>query len=116
MKCNEWARIETHTNKSGSKTYKNVHLLNQPPDWPIPDDAVRCGGRIIARVFARDDPYFGGTSAELVVEYERERCRAPISAGFPTEAFPHFNSALPNKYNISEWLTEQVANMLEEEV
>jgi hypothetical protein len=42
-----------------------------------------CKGQIKARVYAVDEPYYGGTSARLEVEFYCEKCKIPVE-GLPS--------------------------------
>lgn len=54
--------------------------------WPVYDGAIQpsyqyknaCFGRVTATLKAVDEPYFGGTSAELHIEWTCSRCTMPF--------------------------------------
>ena len=58
-----------------------------------------CEGKIIAEVRAEDEPYYGGTSANLVVNFTCDRCGCT------------YFKDLPNESSISEFLTNVVENL-----
>lgn len=123
MRCRAWLQITEKTDKKGrtrttlrqvSDDYLRRYPLRAPgeKDWdgksyqyvklgnPIPSGAELCGGNIIATVRAIDEPYFGGSSAELEVHLECDRCKNTF----------HGDDA-PNKYNISALVTKFVRDM-----
>lgn len=51
-----------------------------------------CDGKITVEIKAVDEPYYGGSSAMLEVNYKCDKCE-----------FPYYES-LPNQYNINEFM------------
>ena len=117
MKCNALIKVETRTRKGSGKEYEKVLLALTPKqaEWFFHDDQRRlflpkqfrdvnpetlvvCGGKIDANVRAISDPDWGG-AAELEVNYKCLRCKIKL--------FEELD--LPTDYNLSEWLTEQIA-------
>lgn len=58
-----------------------------------------CDGDVVVKILAVDEPYFGGSSAKLSVEFKCKKCGCT-----------HY-SELPNEYNINEWLNKILKEM-----
>lgn len=117
MRCNAWSAYGWSSQKSldrgarGKKlgTMSDEHiaaLFGEYSDYAISvgeaviGELVQCpGGQIIAHVLAAEEPYLGGTNAELRVSY---RCKECGHSYYPE---------LPDAYNISEFLTEAIERM-----
>ena len=106
MKCNCWVLPHaTNKNKAKLLTFpqgtwelSENQLLGQKQKNRV-NEIERCKGKIIAIVKAINEPYFGGSSAQLDVEYTCSRCGS------------HWSYDLPNEYNISDFLTNYVENL-----
>lgn len=65
--------------------------------WKIKASQIKvCGGKIIARVSATEEPYWGGSMAKLNVDYECMECHCTY--------YPQ----LPAEDSLSNWLTEKI--------
>lgn len=62
------------------------------------DNAVVCDGKIIVNVAAVDEPYFGGSSAELEISYKCAKCGQTYY-----KELPRYSQEL------SEWMTKKIA-------
>jgi hypothetical protein len=89
-----------------SLTPKGVENIRKDPSlWSknmtkLDLDALEvCGGDIQASVLAVDEPYYGGSSASLEVNYRCDRCGQTKFDG------------LPDAYSISDFLTAVIAKM-----
>jgi len=58
-----------------------------------------CQGKVTGTIKAEDEPYYGGSSASLSIEYECSECKNT------------WYENLPNKYTINEWFNAQLALM-----
>lgn len=93
------------------KTYKTKKANCVWPETvygPVPEESLEwkevCGGDLTAKVRAVDDPYYGGSSADLELEVECSRCRAGYFPGIfslMTEV-----SSSDNSFNITPLLEE----------
>jgi hypothetical protein len=102
MKCDAWVRVETKRRKGSGAEYTRVKLvygkwrskafsaLPQETFWelnPIAEEKLEgleeCGGDIEAEVEAVDEPYFGGSSATLEINYKCVRCGNPCFFTLP---------------------------------
>lgn len=106
MRCNAWV-----LDRNLKKTTKHWHLANGT--WTaqeaieyadrlgkaVPKEARsstphRCGGRLLVEVDAHDEPYMGGTYAQLEVAVTCELCGSEFHPG----------RQVPNIININNWL------------
>lgn len=63
-------------------------------DWQkhwVVDHTEPCDGTIRVSVSAQEEPYFGGVSAELYVNFSCSKCKMS-------------DESLPDQYNFNEWL------------
>lgn len=92
MKCRAWVIEQTYRTKGKgiqkvrvkaiADAYPREHfdvgtldlVRNVLRPTPPQEGATLCGGKLIARIDAEDEAYYGGTSAVLHIEYECERC------------------------------------------
>lgn len=105
------ARIKIGQTKTGKE---KIHLVITPYKlgWPGSSDTPEypqihqpelftgteeCGGKIVASIQAIDEPYYGGHSATLEVEYKCQRCKNQ-----------HFPDLPSDSEGLSKWLTEVV--------
>lgn len=49
-------------------------------------ELIRCAGRIVATISAIEEPYFGGTSAEISIKYRCDTCGCDIFPELPRTA------------------------------
>lgn len=122
MKCNAWVPTKQPTT-SGWKQQRadlwmtrlqmvavtgerlKMKLAEFPKEdvaaaWGLkPSNIKECGGKIVADMSAKDEPYFGGTSARLSIEYKCQKCGCTV-----------FHE-LPNEMTISQFLTEYIAQL-----
>lgn len=101
MKCDNWID-PTRVGKRG-QFLKSAYLgtFEARSDLIRQDrpHAEKCGGKIIASVRATDEPYYGGTSATLEINYKCERCKEPL-----------FGNGLPHENDqVADILTAHVA-------
>lgn len=98
MKCDNWI--------DPTKTSKKGHLLKSAFVGTRESGALRgneareCRGNIIAQILVVNEPYFGGTSASLEIEYTCGRCKQPL-----------YGPRLPRESDeLAAILTEYIAN------
>lgn len=104
MRCNARIRRELVRHKGNSaKQYVRIHLITSHhwwtkyPDDPNWADTEACDGTVVATVEAEDEPYFGGRSAELRVQFKCDLCG---NTDFPE---------LPwNGATLSAWITARL--------
>ena len=106
MNCQCWVLPHlTNKNKAELLTYPRGTLelaekqLGSQERKHRVDEIERCNGKIIATIKAIDEPYFGGSSAQLEITYKCNRCGS------------YWENGLPNIYNISELLTSYVEKL-----
>lgn len=78
MKCDNWID-PTKTGKRG-QLLKSAFLGTREAGAQrarLGDEARECGGNIAASVSVVNEPYFGGTSASLDVDYTCDRWAVP---------------------------------------
>ena len=100
MKCNHW--VIPHKRGKKARRLELRHFDRTTGNYvekAPPDDAERCGGRIVCKVGVQyDDPY--EPVGEISIFYICNRCDGP--------QFSNDINKLPNEYNINEWITERI--------
>lgn len=91
MRCGAYVVYEERRRKGSGKPY--MKKVKCAPSWiafvnpdGIPEGAERCDGNIIATVAAVDEPYMGGTSAKLEIEYKCDKCGETFYNELPEDA------------------------------
>ncbi len=114
MKCHHWIVwimrndkrkkfvVEQDRDSTVKETLRRLSYFKQPPVLTEPEI---CGGAITATVSAVDDPFFGGTSAELEISYVCSRCG--------TQILPYEFKLPRTESDLSNWLTRWVASLQE---
>ena len=64
----------------------------------------KCDGEIIAHISAINEPYFGGTSAELSIEYKCSKCGC-------TNDWPVYSRLPLDENALSQFVTDAIRNM-----
>lgn len=94
MKCNSRIYFFTGTKKiafsvpppyndaSSIIAYNQKHRKNFMSRVDL-DNFSKCTGNVRIRVSAEDEPYFGGTSASLNIEYKCDHCGQTNYSGLP---------------------------------
>lgn len=109
MKCNRKIFYYSKTSKPGKRRIfgyvgPNQNIRDTVQYWASNrQDFDRhydtCDGDVMAEIKAIDEPYYGGASAELSVEFKCSKCKCT-----------HYPE-LPDKYNINEWLNKVLREM-----
>ncbi len=86
-------QIEHMLKATSEKLLKNVDLYAENGEF------YECQGTVEIEVRAVDEPYFGGSSAELDVITKCDTCGH------------RYYSNLPNQYNLNEWLNHILSEM-----
>jgi hypothetical protein len=94
MKCNKVIYIQTFDNG------KRVCLGTLEPRTRRAGTITQeiCIGDIEVSIMAQDEPYFGGSSARLEVQWNCNNCGCTY----------HPERELPTEYNISEWVNSLI--------
>lgn len=111
MKCNAkiiYYKEKTTKGKERIAYTVNPDLLGEEVVGMIPRTSIpkvslskvnRCQGKIVIFVTAEEEPYMGGSSATLEVNYRCDTCGH------------RFYPRLPTSYNINEWLTKVIEEL-----
>jgi hypothetical protein len=114
MKCRHWVVwilrhgkrkpfiIAPDRDTALEETRLRLARFKQPPVLTEPQ---LCGGAITATVTAVDEPFFGGTSAELEISYGCNQCGALV--------LPYEFQLPRTESELSIWLTRWVADLQE---
>ena len=103
MKCNSRLYYYKKLNKKGKRVLAFVVCEGRTQEeiaWTeekaLKDNLVNldyeiCDGNVTGKIEAVEEPYMGGTSASLEVNYECDKCKNT------------YYKLLPDTYNINEW-------------
>ena len=112
MKCNSLLIYYKEQVKGKRKLFASIapHYRLEPDilEWVSRQNARKidkidlintdeCDGKIIATISAVDEPYFGGSSAELKILYKCEKCGQGYYKELPQTSF-----------DLSEWMTKKI--------
>lgn len=61
------------------------------------DNIQLCGGKIIAQMDCHDEPYYGGTTAEMDIDFVCENCKQTY--------FPELPQSLEQ---LNDWITKKI--------
>jgi hypothetical protein len=109
MKCGSYVVREERRRKGSAKPYIKTIFKANPytrfidPDMIIEPEWEICGGEIRANISAYDEPYYGGTSARLDVQYKCQECGETTFHELPRD-----------DEGLSEFLTRIVADLSDE--
>lgn len=90
MNCDNWIDPTRTKLRDSQSLLKSAFIGNwnmtRAEARAVNENAERCCGVIIASISAVDEPYFGGSSASLEVDYRCHRCNQSLSGEeLPTE-------------------------------